>query len=498
MSERKAQPAAPERLSRGAGPASGLLARAETAALPPPGARDRVFRAVLAAQTPARPRWAWVGALSLAAASVALALLFFRPAAPLKAPPVGSLAAVQGSIRILGADGAVLSSLAGAALPARARVEVAPGGEALLQLGLARAALSEGASARAGDGSGTLTLERGTAAFFTLSSSTTTIAAGSYFIDAHAAVFVIRQQAHRTEVLVREGSVRVRGGAAEAELGPGASWSNEGSAEGLGDPEQALAARAAGRPLALLAPAPVAAAPQVPAQAAVVEPVRKRPIVLARAPKAAPPAPVEVASPVESDQALHARALALERSAEYAGAAAAYEELSRRQSPRAEAALYELARVRQRFLGQPQAALSALADYDQRYPDGGLALEAALTSVEARLSLGQREPALRQMDSFLARFGESERSPDVRWLRASLLADGGDCALALPDLRALSTGSTHADDASFALASCVRKSGSLEDARAQLTDYRRRFPQGRHRAEVDAALGSEPAGAKRP
>jgi outer membrane protein assembly factor BamD (BamD/ComL family) len=212
--------------------------------------------------------------------------------------------------------------------------------------------------------------------------------------------------------------------------------------------------------------------------------------VVARAPKAAPPEPPPApAAVVESDGALAARAHSLEHEGRHADAAAAFAELARRGGVRAEAALYELARVQQRYLGQAREALAALAEYERRYPQGTLAREAALTAVEAHLSLGGGEPALRAMDSFLARFGESERAPDVRWLRASLLVDRGECAQAAPDLEALALAGAHADGALFALASCSRAAGQLDQARARLEEYLRRFPEGRHRAEVQAALG---------
>jgi TolA-binding protein len=93
------------------------------------------------------------------------------------------------------------------------------------------------------------------------------------------------------------------------------------------------------------------------------------------------------------------------------------------------------------------------------------------------------------MDDFLGRFGESERAADVRWLRASLLIDRGECATASGDLRALAIGVTpRAADGLFALASCARAAGAIVEARAQLEEYLRRFPEGPRRADAERAL----------
>ncbi|MGZ6144355.1 MAG: hypothetical protein ACXWLM_13520, partial [Myxococcales bacterium] len=55
----------------------------------------------------------------------------------------------------------------------------------------------------------------------------------------------------------------------------------------------------------------------------------------------------------------------------------------------------------------------------RRFPDGALAQEAALTAIEARLSLGQESRAVEEMDAFLARYPDSERAAEVRRLRAA-------------------------------------------------------------------------------
>jgi hypothetical protein len=95
------------------------------------------------------------------------------------------------------------------------------------------------------------------------------------------------------------------------------------------------------------------------------------------------------------------------------------------------------------------------------------------------------------MDAFLGRYGQSERAPEVRWLRASLLSSRGDCAKARRDLEDLAAAGPRAEAATFQLATCARASGDLAQAKARLLDYQRRFPDGPHRAEVDSALRGE-------
>ena len=481
MTGRKAE--APRRLAEGDSPQAALLRAAERGTEAPAGARDRVWRALHA---PRATRFTWKLALPLGAGALAAAaalLVAIRPAPEL---PVGAVAESTGPVEIASADGAPLPSAAGAELPPRADVRVGQGGEAVLRVGEARAALAGGSAARLGR-KGELTLSRGMAAISISRASVRVVFAAGYFIEATSAVFVVRLDAPRAQVQVREGAVRVRGPAGTVELGSGASWSNAGTADAPGERERNLAERAAGRKLAeaapapvmIVAPPPVALAAQPPAPAPV--PPRKR-VLLARAPKAAEPAPVE------TEEQMHGRAHALERDGRHSEAADLYAELARRPGPRAEPALYELARLRHRFLGRSDEALAALDEYQRRFPHGALSLEAALTAVEARVALGGGEPALRAMDDFLGRFGSSERAPDVRWLRASLLADRGECARAIPDLRALAAAGAHAGDAVFALASCARGSGDLPEARARLEEYLRRFPDGRRRAEAETAL----------
>jgi ferric-dicitrate binding protein FerR (iron transport regulator)/outer membrane protein assembly factor BamD (BamD/ComL family) len=494
MSEGKAQVKAPERLAEGTSPlARALQSAAHETGQVPAGARQRVLRQLEGGQVaPARRRAiTWALSLGGAAAAAAAVLVAVRPA-----QPVAQLAESTCQVQLAG-TGRSLS--AGAPLLDGASV-VVQGGPAVLQLGQARAALASGSSA--GVGRAALSLHEGAMAV-SVRSSRTLVAAGPYRIEAQDAVFIVRAQARRVEVLVQQGAVRVRGSGGEVPLAEGASWASEGEASATSEGDRALARSAQGLPplraeAAPIAPAPDASrpsplatreSPPVTEPAAPQAPVRKRRLI-ARAPAAPPPAPpAPPAALEEDDEALHARARALERQGQYAEAASLYAQLGSREGPHAESALYELARVQARFLEQPAAALAAIDEHRRRFPNGALAQEAALTAVELRLSLGgPSEPALHEMDAFLARFGQGERAPEVRWLRASLLVERGDCGRARPDLLSLAAAGPRAEPAVFALASCARAAGELDEARARLEEYLRRFPQGRRRAEAEDAL----------
>ena len=530
MSE-PAKPAAPQRIALGNAPTAELLASAERAMAPPPGARDRVWRTLQAAE--ARPahgaRWA-VGFSAAAAAAVLAVVLVRRPATDDGAAPA-SFAEIAGRVEITSEQGASSFGIVGAALPPGAGLEVAAG-EAVVRVGQARAALSVGSRVALGarGASASLTVERGAVGVLATSSSRsiTVVAAGPYLIEASSALFVVRAEARRVTVHVQRGEVKVRTAAGDVPVSAGGAWASEGTAPAEGEADRRLSSQAAGEAVAAAsvrasadpapaAPAPLPAAtpsplappaasaqataaqPSTPSTAATSAEQRKpsRRVRLARAktadaPLPPPPPPAPATALAESDEALHARAHQAERQGQVADAAALYEELAGRPGPRAETALYELARLRQRFLGQPAAALDALSEYQRRFPHGSLAPEAALTALDARLSLGGGEPARRAMDAFLDRFPANERAPDVRWLRASLFVDRGDCAAAAADLGALAAAGPRAADAVFAQASCARAAGDLESARARLDEYLRRFPAGSRRAEAERALAGAP------
>jgi hypothetical protein len=459
----------PQRLRDEPSGVGSILRDAEAQSAPPAGARDRAWRALQAPAKKGAPLLVWFAGPALAAAAIALFVFVRKPAER----AFGELAIANGAVEIAGSDGGALATASGAPLPSGSVVRVGEG-EATLRLGDAQAALTAGSEARVGAPGAELHLRKGQATVTAPSVSILVVAAGPYLVEAHAAVFTVRVESARTDVVVKSGAVRVRTASGIADVAAGKSWTSEPPP----------------KPKAELPPKPPEILPSLVAD----PPKKKEPKLLARAP-VEPPKPVapppEEKPAIESDEALHARALQLERAGQYREADEAYGQLAARGSARSEDALYEQARVRQRFLHDAPGALALLDDYGRRYPAGALALEASLSAIEARLSIGDDAHALPAMDAFLERFAGSERAPEVRWLRASLRAQNGHCAAAKPDLEALAAGSTRAADAVFALASCARKAGDIDGARARLLEYRRRFPDGPRRAQVDAALAPE-------
>jgi outer membrane protein assembly factor BamD (BamD/ComL family) len=201
-----------------------------------------------------------------------------------------------------------------------------------------------------------------------------------------------------------------------------------------------------------------------------------------------PPAPDAAAE-------LLARAHQAESAGRYAEAAGLYAQLASLDDPRASAALYELARLQLRFLGQPASALASLEEQRTRFPESPLAQEAALSAIDARLALGEDTASLREMDAFLAQFPSSERAGEVRWLRARLALRRGDCGSAREDLTALVAVGAYSGEALLAQALCARRAGDEPAARAFLRDYLKRDPHGSRRGEAQAALSGGPLGA---
>jgi TolA-binding protein len=497
----------PQRLAGEDGPLGRLLASAAADSVDaPPGVRPRVWRAL---QEPARPffkRPAFLISGLAAACALVLAVLVAKPTQKVPEELFGTtvsmpLAVLEGDVIIDNGhdrfnwradprNGSVASG---------ARISAGAGG-AVLRSGALRFALAAGSRAilhRAPDAD-ELWLESGDAAVGpesqiaagpSVRASVRVVAAGAFRVEAPpGALFVVSASAVRSVVYAVRGEARVQSATGSAPVPAGASWTSSGAAPIASEEVRALAVRAGGETpraaLAVPAPAPVAEAQPAPAAVAPSSPSPAR--LIARAAGSA----AQSAAAAEEDAAL-AKANALEASGDNASAATLLEDLSRKSGPRAEAALYELGRLRLRFLGQPAQALAAFEEHARRFPSGALALESSLSAVEARVSLGQDEPALREMDAFLGRYGQSERAADVRWLRASLLQARGDCRRALPDLRTLSGSGSRAEGALFLLATCARSSGDLAEARTRLLEYQRRFPEGAHRAEVDAALRGE-------
>lgn len=196
-------------------------------------------------------------------------------------------------------------------------------------------------------------------------------------------------------------------------------------------------------------------------------------------------------SPDELDKARYALATLLAVRGRYAEAVELYAVVAAGGRAKAELSLYEVGRLKKRYLGDSRGAASAFADYGRRYPEGALAPDADLSLIESLVASAAYGEARAAMDRFLLARPDSERRAEVRLLRANLLRDRGDCRAARADYEAVAAGSgPETDDALFHAAGCDRELGDTEAARDRLRRYLERFPAGRHRAEAERALGS--------
>jgi hypothetical protein len=139
--------------------------------------------------------------------------------------------------------------------------------------------------------------------------------------------------------------------------------------------------------------------------------------------------------------------------------------------------------------GDPRRALVGLDTYAARFPDGLLAGEAARARVDA-LWLAGRLSETRAALATLA-LGPGARDRELRLIRAELDART-DCRGALADFAVVASEARDgplAERAAWGQAACRDRLGDAADARAALTDYLRRFPDGAHSAAARARLG---------
>ncbi|HTV22585.1 MAG TPA: hypothetical protein VMG12_28045 [Polyangiaceae bacterium] len=86
----------------------------------------------------------------------------------------------------------------------------------------------------------------------------------------------------------------------------------------------------------------------------------------------------------------------------------------------AEAALYELARLRRDVQRDPKGALAALNDYRERFPNGSLRNEVGLSRVELLSGLGRSREALSEAEALLASAQGNERAVELYLLRGDI------------------------------------------------------------------------------
>jgi hypothetical protein len=221
-------------------------------------------------------------------------------------------------------------------------------------------------------------------------------------------------------------------------------------------------------------PEPVPETPPIPASAvAHRDPPRPPPVY------DAPPAPLEGDSFVQ--------AVRMSRSGLYGQAADLFEAVASRPGSHAGLALYDYGRLQQLHLGHPGIALDAYHRYEREFPRGPLLQEVELSAIELELTSKDQDGALAEIDRFLAQFPKGERAPDVHLLRGNLLRERGDCKGALSEY-APARSPRIEDDAVYFSAWCQQQLGRADEAAASLRDYQKRFPAGRHAAEVRRAL----------
>jgi hypothetical protein len=135
-----------------------------------------------------------------------------------------------------------------------------------------------------------------------------------------------------------------------------------------------------------------------------------------------------------------------------------------------------------------RSALSALDEYDKRFPSGTLAREATLARVDALLELDDRVHALEILDR--TQLTELPRARELAVLRGELRGAAGRCAPALADLGSALDGSGDAleERALWGRASCRSRLGDSAGARSDLGQVIARFPQGNFASKARQAL----------
>ena len=151
-----------------------------------------------------------------------------------------------------------------------------------------------------------------------------------------------------------------------------------------------------------------------------------------------------------------------------------------------------MARLRQAH--DPAGALTLLDSYRQQFPHGLLQPEAELLRINALLGVGKRREALTALDQRpLA--DDTPRGMELRVTRGELRAEAGRCAEALTDFTA-AIGQVQGElleRGLYGSSSCRAQGGDPAGARADLTEYLRRFPTGRFSAAARRSLTALPA-----
>lgn len=143
---------------------------------------------------------------------------------------------------------------------------------------------------------------------------------------------------------------------------------------------------------------------------------------------------------------------------------------------------------RLRHGGDPSEALAELDRYAARFPTGVLAYEAQRARVDGFLLAGRLAEARATLSTLT--LGTGARDRELRLIRAELTAEKG-CGAALTDYETvLSEGGSGplAERALWGKATCHDRLGDPSSARADLSEYLGRFPDGPHAVPARARL----------
>lgn len=441
---------APPRLSEGSDPMGTLLGKVGEPT-PPPGGKDRVWRGVESELSRPRSRMPlFVGGV-IAAAAVALVIVFVTREAPRLAPetpvviPADTALFAKGETRVEGAE--------------------AKHGEVTAAESLAVIPLEQGKlSIRAKKGSPAVEIRVHGEVVFVENGFAAVVADpdGSFVLSVE-----------QGEAFVRSQNVRV---------GAGERWESK-KIETVAKQEAQLPAPIVKRP-PLPLPLPKKQVEQKLEEQTPEIPEREEHAVVPET-KA-----VEQPAPVPTDAQRYDAAMLLAKS----DPAAALKELLAlsEQRDRAELALYEAGRLQATKLRRTADAIATFRSYQQRYPNGALRAEVDVSLTEALLAAGRTDEALAQLDAFSQTSAAAERGDEVPFLRASILLAKGDCVSALPVFEQLSSGkSRFAEKALYLSAQCESQLGHPDAARRALETYLQRYPSGIWRKAAEKALSGE-------
>ena len=525
----------PPRLSEGDSDAGRLLSRArEQSAESRPGLRERVWRTL---SEPRRSPVRWLVPVALvAAAALVVVVRVWTPASSQQAFHFGgTLALTSGTVETARPPGWTAARI-GESLEDGVRVRTAAGSRSFARFPGVGVLLLGTTQVRLGASGGQLEVrvDEGTVVVAARTAAGCVVVArgGATMVDT-GTLYAVQVAAEQTVgVSVFEGTARVRDSSGASALRAGQSWSSPagGSAQvtqsdlalaralaaGMGDEAPLELQGVAGTPVSVdgvaLGAAPVALLASVgphtvsaqyggqvvTSEARVAAGAPTRLTLPAQRVQPAPVIGAPPSTPLGLNGALnwsrgpadtYEQARRLTAEGHHAEAVALYQTLAVGDGARAEASLYEVGRLRLRFLSDAKGALAAFSEHQRRFPDGALDQEVGLSAIEAQLQLGELAPALAAMDRFLARFPSSERLGDVKFLKAQAHTDLGHCERALPLFLQLLDEPTHAEEALYLAAWCEGTLDQRAAARAHLTRYLSRFPAGPHAAEARAALG---------